>query len=194
MARNFGSMAAPAMDLRFMRSSSVCRSSSSPPPPIAPQRGEEQADVGVIDIMPTTLDYLGLPLLPFFEGTTLRPLAAKEALSSRSLFAEDTLFVNSYAIINKGFKYIGNRFLPADLFNFGLWFVTLRSFYKFRADEVYRVADDLQESVNLLETEAEIASRMRAKLLDHIKQAKVGEQTKIDKDTMERLRSLGYVR
>lgn len=153
------------------------------------------ANVGVIDIMPTVLDYLGLPQLSFFEGVTLRPfIEGKAQQSPRTLFAEDTFFFNSYAIIQNDFKYIDNRIPPMDPLNFSLLFANIRSFYKFRSNELYRVDRDPDETLNLSKIEPDITSRMQVDLLEHIQNTKARQQMEIDNKTVEQLRSLGYIK
>ena len=139
------------------------------------------------------LDYLALTELPFLEGISLRHLIETDTQLSRTLFAEATFFQNAWAIIRNDLKYIGNRIPPLDLLNFDLLLGTIRSFYKFHGDELYRIDRDLDEMLNLLKAEPEIASRMQIDLLEHIRSRQTRQQMEMDKKTVEQLRSLGYV-
>ena len=128
-------------------------------------------DVGVIDIMPTVLDYLGLDRPPFLQGTSLRPLIEGDLGTERRFFAESTTFFNSYAIIEGGLKYVGNSFPPGHLLRPEFLLANIRSFYKFRGDELYRIDSDPREKQNLLAPEPEIAHRMREELTRHLRYA-----------------------
>jgi len=154
---------------------------------------ESNTNVGIIDITPTVLDYLNLPLISTFEGRSLRPLIDTEIKTSTTYIAEAAIFHNMYATVQGGHKYIGNRFIPAKLLSPSLWFVTIRSFFKFKKDELYSIGNDPYEQNNLFEQEQELASVMRHDLLEHIKKSNAGQQIEINKETMEQLRSLGYI-
>lgn len=150
-------------------------------------------NVGLIDIMPTLLGYLGLPRPSFMEGLSLRPLIEGRVLPSRALFAEDTYYLNAYAIIQNGYKYIDNQVPPSEILNPAFFWVNLRSLYKFRANELYHIEGDPREQFNLIKAEPELGERMRADLLTHVRVENTGKRGIIDQKTQEELRSLGYV-
>ena len=149
-------------------------------------------EVGVIDILPTILDYVGIQRPSFLEGLTLKPLIEESMLPARVLFAEDTYWLNSYAIIQNGYKYIENNVPPGELFNPLLFYVNIRSFFKFRKNELYHI-EDAKEQLNLLQKKTQLGNRMHSDLLKHIKIENIGERGVIDKETQEKLRSLGYI-
>jgi arylsulfatase A-like enzyme len=147
---------------------------------------------GLIDVAPTILDYLDLPPRPTMEGTTLRPTIETGARLDRSLFAEATFFFNTYAMIRPEYKYIDNRIPPLDSLRVGLLLANVRSFYRFRENELYQIDRDPQERTNLLASQAAVAAPMRQDLLAHIRAGQLGDSVALDAATTERLRALGY--
>jgi arylsulfatase A-like enzyme len=157
--------------------------------------GKSSWPAAVIDVVPTILDYLRLPIPPFVEGLSVKPLIrGKTRPANRVLFAEDTFFFNSYAVIDHDLKYIANRVPPADLLNLGLLLANVRSFYKFRENELYRLEADPREQQNHQEAEPEAVARLRRRLRDHVSVRSSRSQIAIDEATSERLRALGYGR
>ncbi len=149
--------------------------------------------VGLIDIPPTILSYLKLPVPPFLEGISFKPLTEGRPVSRLTLFAEDTYYMNSVAILRGGYKYIENRIPPSELLNPALAYVNLRSFFRFRRNELYRIDNDPGERFNLLQSEPEHTLSMRKDLLTHVRIENVGEREQMDEKTREQLRSIGYL-
>jgi arylsulfatase A-like enzyme len=159
-------------------------------------RGRRVADnAASIDIVPTILAFVGLPAPPFMQGISLRPaMETGAAPAARSLFAEDTTLFNSYAKVDGSLKYIENRVPPADLLNLGLLFANVRSFYRFRANELFRLDRDPREQANVLGSDRDTGARMRAELLAHIAHPVDRTEMRMDDQTIKRLRSLGYIK
>jgi arylsulfatase A-like enzyme len=152
-----------------------------------------EANVGVIDIVPTVLDLMDLPLLPFLQGESLVPLMEADKRFPRPILAESTYFRNSAAIIENDSKYIGNGFFPADFFDIRQWFAALRTVYTIREDELFRLDSDPRESANLISEEAATASGMRTEVLAHLRDRESGRQHEMDEETLKQLRSMGYI-
>ena len=164
-----------------------------PPAGAAVHDPRSQVLAGLIDLAPTILDYVGLPRPAEMDGTTLRPTIETAANLDRPLFAEATFFFNSYATVGGKYKYIDNRVPPLEPLNVGLLLANLRSFYRFRDDELYELESDPAERTNLIGLRPAVASDRRRALLAHIRAAPPGEAVALDAATRERLRALGYV-
>jgi len=154
--------------------------------------GRVAEPVGLIDVMPTILDLVGTEVPPDLEGRSLRPLIQGEGLPSRALFAEAAYLFNRCAVIEGDRKYIANRVPPRRPFEPWLLLANLRSIYVSGADELFRLDEDPGETANLLEW-GPGAAAMREALVQHLREAGATQQAMIDKETAERLRSLGYV-
>ncbi len=152
-----------------------------------------EGNVGVIDIMPTILDYAGLAAPDFLQGISLRSAVGGGALEERTLFAESTNFFNSYAMIQGDTKYIGNRFPTGRFFQLGFLMSSIRVFYKFRDDELYLVGGDGKEQDNVLEERPETVRRMNEKVIAHLKNQTRGDSIRLDPKTVKQLRALGYL-
>jgi hypothetical protein len=100
--------------------------------------------------------------------------------------------MNSSAVLKNGFKYIENRLPPTGILNPSLLFVNVRSFFRFRGNELYNVKTDPREKKNLLYQDSNQAEPLRKILLDHIRLENAVEQREIDEATLEKLKSLGY--
>ncbi len=163
-----------------------------PPAGFTVHASRSDALAGLIDLPPTILDYVGLSRPPEMDGMSLRPAIETGATVQRSLFAEGAFFFNSYAIIRPQYKFIDNRVPPLDPLNVGLFFANVRSFYKFREDELYQIERDPQERANLMRSQPEVAAHMNQDLLGHIRAGRPSESVTLDQATRERLRALGY--
>ena len=150
---------------------------------------------GLIDVAPTVLDYLNISShKDRFQGESLRPYIETVAQPRiRPIFAEDTYFFNSYAVVVDEEKYIHNRIPPYELFNPELLLANVRAFYKFRDPEFYRLRTDPAEKENLAGTPAETTQGLVSQLWRHIEKTEVSEPHRVDEETVRELRSLGYV-
>jgi choline-sulfatase len=151
-----------------------------------------EAAVGLVDVAPTVLEILGLPVPPGFRGRSLLPLLEGAADDARGVYSE-TLYLKLEAA--EGISRFSLR--------------TER--YKYRYDEVEqdgelgvfeRIVDlDLpqQERSNLLTGDATapeyraLAERFRARVQELRARAVEPEPLPLTPDSEARLRSLGYL-
>jgi arylsulfatase A-like enzyme len=156
--------------------------------------------VELIDVMPTLLEYAGLPLPPGIQGQTLRPLLAADgrgdgmaATKQRPIFAEKQpqggtghpLQTECYAIVDGNWKLIHNVARPEELPEYELF-----DFYRDPLDQK-NVAAEHPDVVDRLGKVLESWHRMalQAKLKPD------SEDTKgMTAEQLERLRSLGYIK
>jgi hypothetical protein len=150
----------------------------------------------LVDLVPTVVDYVGLSKSTNkFEGISLRPYIEADAqIPKREVFAEDTYFFNSYAVISGNEKYINNRIPPVELFNPGLFIANVRSFYKFREPEFYRLDMDPSERNNLGWNMNGSNRHLFNSLLAHVSQMDSTKPIKISDQAIKELRSLGYIK
>ncbi len=151
--------------------------------------------MGVIDILPTVLDYLEAIEAPQVEGLSLRPLIEGQArLGRQALFAESSYFFNSYAVLMGHQKLVANRVLPVELFRPSLFLANLRSIYKYRKDEFFQLDRDPSESDNVVDQMQPRLDTFRTELRLHLQGVQRGDQTLLDEETLEELKTLGYIR
>ena len=157
---------------------------------------------GSIDVMPTILDYLGLPSPSHAQGISLRRFIETDASPpSRSLISEATLRRHNRSVVRDGHKYIANRHPPTDLLDLGFLGVNLRAFYSFRGNELFDLASDPSETTNLIQVQPGHAERLSRELIEHARtwRTPLGSYTPrtiqtLDEETLEELRTLGYIR
>ena len=149
-------------------------------PPIRPSRVDEP--VGLIDVAPAILQFLGLPQPSSFEGTSLLDLlsaaagasAAPRGVYSESLYAHDKFGWAPLRALRIGdFKYID---APEP--------------------ELYNLASDPSEQHNLISNHPAVAQALRTRLVDLRKQfARAGApaQPEISPEALANLHALGYL-
>jgi len=149
--------------------------------------------VGVIDITPTVLDYIGLPSRSNFEGISLRPLMEKRANVTRKLFAEGSYFFNSMAVFDGSYKYINYRLIPPVLFNRRFLLSNIRSLYKFKDSELFNLAENRLERENVAMQNEQVELKMAEWVQDHVNHIKLENTKEMDEKSVDQLKSLGYI-
>lgn len=137
--------------------------------------------VGLIDVLPTLLDLVGIPALPVAQGRSLRPLWTEGELPARTYFAESNHETAGLAMRTERWKLIRSRNAPMQLYD--LW-------------------DDPNERHNVCKKERETCQQLVGELQawrsdtllkrDRIQPAGA-PAAEPDAATVERLRALGYV-
>ncbi|HSA93992.1 MAG TPA: sulfatase-like hydrolase/transferase [Terriglobales bacterium] len=136
--------------------------------------------VNLVDVLPTTLELLKLPVPPEVQGRSLLPL----------LRGQQTERVSDL---------YGESFLPRLHFNWSeLRGIQVENYHFIDAPkpELYDVAADPSERTNLIEQKPAVASELQKKLADLIVNYSAGkemaEKTGLDPAMAERLQALGY--
>jgi len=138
-----------------------------------------KSPVSLVDIAPTVLDFLNLPIPSSIQGSPLQRVLKKSARSDRSLFIESVFLNESLSsapvrgIIQREFKFLD---LPRP--------------------ELYDLTADPGETVNLFLKQASITRAMRQTLEGFEKAAgasNFSEQRTMSIEEKERLESLGYI-
>lgn len=138
------------------------------------------APVGLIDVAPTLLSYLGVPVPAAFEGqnllSTLNPAedSRPRPVYSESLYAHDAFGWSPLRALREG-KY---KFIQAP-----------------RA-ELYNLETDPHERVNLIAKNSALAAELQnelAALLTRYKPAERAEPSSLSPETLAQLESLGYL-
>ncbi|MEK6775300.1 MAG: sulfatase-like hydrolase/transferase [bacterium] len=151
-------------------------------PAVLPRERRVHGIVRSIDILPTTLDFLGFKIPDHIQGVSLIPM-----LSSGS----DDLGLESYGEAMPGHVQHGWSALRS-----------LRSkewkFINAPKPELYRMTDDPSETRNLIKEEPATASAMKERLKQVFKRSiqnasKESPAKNIDPETRSRLESLGYI-
>jgi arylsulfatase A-like enzyme/Tfp pilus assembly protein PilF len=129
-----------------------------------------------IDVLPTLLDYAGLPGRPAIEGRSLRPAVEGREMSDAPAYAE-TLYPERefgwaplHALRTARFKLIDAPHA-----------------------ELYDLAADAKETTNRLREQAAPAEELRRKLELALSRPAPAAAAQVDPETAERLGALGYV-
>lgn len=137
--------------------------------------------VGLIDVLPTILDIVGVDPPADLQGRSLRPLFTGGELPERSYFAESNHETAGLAMRTERWKLIRSRRAPLKLFD--LW-------------------NDPNEIHNVCEQQREVCQRLVAELQrwreDTLQKRKAmrledAPAAEPDADTLDRLRALGYL-
>ncbi len=137
-----------------------------------------EEDVCHIDIYPTVCDMLGLKKPTFLQGLSLMPLIKGKKIPQKEIYFESLYpyYSRGWAPI-RGFIKGEGKFIDSPI------------------PEFYDFAQDFEEKVNLAPTQN--LPQLKAKLEQILKKDsyvdKIETKPKIDRETQERLRSLGYV-
>jgi arylsulfatase A-like enzyme len=133
--------------------------------------------VGLLDFMPTVLDFFGLAAPSDLQGISLRPAFTGAALPERTLFSEADQSTRVKAMRTNAFKYIRNG----------------------KRSEVYDLAADAAEKQNLCDPSsancADFAQQLHGweEEMTRVAAAKpTPGEASIDQAARERLRALGY--
>jgi arylsulfatase A-like enzyme len=144
-----------------------------------------------LDLTPTLLQLLKLPIPEAFEGRTFLPLLFGESEHEpRPAFAERTDSI--YSIRTPDWKYIYN---PSNLTPECLQRRSSKTTpYVILSEELYRVREDPGETRNVVAEHPEAARQLRAQLVEWVETNKrFHKKHELSKEAEERLRALGYV-
>ncbi len=148
-------------------------------PGALPSGRSVDATVRSIDVVPTVLDFLGLPPKPDAQGTSLLPLVMGESSDLGLAAYGETMG-----------PYEEFRYSPVYCLTAGGW-----KYVHAPKPELYHVADDPDETVDLAAREPERVSAMRRALRDRIASAPRAGEGRLGPMTEERrkmLAALGY--
>jgi len=151
-------------------------------PGVVPRREPVASQVRTLDVMPTILDYLGLPEAPPAQGISLRPMieapkacADLPAYSETMLPAEELGLSRLRAISHGGWKYIHAT-----------------------RPELYDLTTDREERHNLADQRAEVAARLKEELRSILAEAPPppdarAAPVRLSAAEAQKLASLGYL-
>jgi arylsulfatase A-like enzyme len=152
-------------------------------PPLIPEGKVVKQPVDIVNIMPTILDMLKIPAPTALDGSSLMPLINEKATwNTTSIYAtawdiEEPPYYHLGAIIKDDWKLISHL-------------------QNKRGDQLYCLKDDPHELNNLAEKEKKIVAELKPLLLKWVWEIPKGAYIKNkleDKETIERLKALGYI-
>lgn len=136
--------------------------------------------VRAIDLMPTVLDLVGVPVPPHLDGRSLVPvIAGQHAADGPPAYAE-----SDYALLHFGWSALRSLRVPE-------W-----KYISAPRAELYDLRRDPSERANVIDRQANVAGRLGSDLQQAASTFGPAARTKQampDPDTLARLRSLGYV-
>lgn len=152
-------------------------------PSVEPVKKSFDTPCSIMDIPPTILNWLNIKNPGTFQGRSLLPLMTGKIAdevneSDRTVFSELNRFGKNLISLRVGkWKYIN------DLKN--------------QEEELYDLAVDPYEKANIIEKEpalhAEMKNRLSSWLITTRKQKSKVKRVKLDQESLEKLKSLGYV-
>lgn len=154
-------------------------------PGIAP--GEIDAPISLVDLMPTLLDLLGLPIPEGLDGRSLAPVIRREAVvAAVPLYA-----MEHYHLWYEGVRKNSPGVQPSPL---SVAVIQGRDWYIRAAfsEELYDMKTDPEQDANLSADEQRVAG-LRELSAARRPAAVQPEQTEQDPELLEQLRALGYV-
>ncbi len=129
-----------------------------------------------VDVLPTLLDFAGLPPTPGVDGRSLRPAIEGAALEDEPAYIESLLASRNFGWAPlKGVRDARWKYIEAP------------------TPELYDLAADPRESVNRHAQQPDRARALAAALTAASRNAAPDATTRVAEDTSNRLRSLGYV-
>ncbi len=165
------------------------------PAAIGPVKRVVDAQVRIVDIMPTVFGLLDVEQPPSFIGESLMPLIMGEDSLDRACFSESTLYGGKASSWRSGrYKYI-YTIAPPSVRGAGATGGSTVS------EELYDWRNDPGEQTDLIESHPEIAAELREQLRSQLnnlnRQASTMSKPKaadMSPRNIARLRSLGYIR
>lgn len=140
--------------------------------------------VELVDVMPTVLDLVGLPIPDGAQGRSLRPLLEGSELAPRPGFAETS---KARKTADKTFKTYASAVYLADR--------KLVQYEQHHPDELYDLARDPGEQDDLAPPGAGDAALLEAyeSWLERVPTGRAALHEGLDEETLEQLKGLGYV-
>ncbi len=106
---------------------------------------------GLIDIYPTLLDSLGMPVPHELQGLSLVSMLQGGSYPGRSLIAEASHLKNQKCIIKDGYAYLYNKYPPLgeNLFDLNRFLYIWRSIFQSQPHALYDLVRDPREEKNI---------------------------------------------
>ena len=151
-------------------------------PKIIPKKKIFSQQVRLVDVLPTVLDFIGFPQKESFQGQSLKSLILGE-----KSFSENSCYIESVAAM------LDRNWAPLQGIRDEEW-----KYIDAPIPELYDLSHDSKEENNVIEKNPQIARRLKEELQKEIKknsspQSLKASQVLGDKETRERLMSLGYI-
>ena len=131
------------------------------------------AKIQVLDIMPTVLDVLSIPLVDNIEGKSLLPLIDEKVSSIRDFVFTESIeehFPGNKRVYMKGVEGKWRTMIVGD------WKIIYIPHPEKNIFELYNIKNDRSENLNLIDTEKKKAEEMKIKIIDFMKsQSNEGE-------------------
>ncbi len=156
-------------------------------PGMAQKRIQSQAQS--IDIMPTLLEILDIPVLDKIDGKSLAPMIKGRGDDRKFLFAENGELI---------FKQNNRSFLPGiegkwRAIRTNEWKLICIPHPKNNIYELYNLKNDPKESVNLIDKEPKIFNALKEELLKWIESSKHDTDIDLTEKSKKLLKELGYI-
>ena len=149
--------------------------------------------VANVDVWPTVLDLLGLPPLPNVDGRSLLP----EILAAAQTGRPESEARNLYAHLDQNWGQPGSKVSPAvSIARGSLRYVRGKNVLGQRIEELFDIASDPYEQINLLSERPEVATELRSEADSYLARSERWEggapQVEVDEMQLNQLRALGY--
>jgi arylsulfatase A-like enzyme len=155
--------------------------------------------LGLVDLLPTLLELLDLPIPEDVQGESMLSSLWGAPSADRTVFAEASHVGNGAALISGNSKLIRENYFPPNLLSLPFLLYNLRQLLTPRPDRLFDLGRDPTESRAITEQERERTVRM-SQQLEAIRRANGARRNgpsrgtaPMDAETRERLRAIGYI-
>jgi len=157
--------------------------------------GTNESLTALIDVVPSLLDYLDVPIPPELDGASFMPVLAGRAREQRRYFFAEALAwgPEAKALRTREYKYILTRPGVPDYEPRNPLYDSILE--TGGSEKLYRITDDRGEERDVLDGHRDLAESFR-KALEPLwtLERREGAPVELDPKELENLRSLGYVR
>jgi len=171
--------------------------------PFFPDKGKEiLMQVGLIDIYPTLLEGLEIPIPFEAQGLSLMPFLKGRNYPKRTFLAEASHLKNQKCLIRDRYSYLYNTYPPIgeSVFDLKRFIYVWRAVFQRRGGELFDLVVDKDERNNIIHLKQEEADDMKKEMLENVNlylgvrlSMKI-RKNRMDDKTREELRSLGYIK
>jgi len=145
---------------------------------------EHQA--GIVDIVPTFLDYLDINPKVILQGKSLLPLITEEKQEDKSYYFAD-LHGNPKCVRTGQYKYI-------------IFWERRSFFWNRKHPSLFDLSNDAEEQNNIAESNSEVKDRLHEVLMDSVDSSRIiagnigKSQAQYSEDFVKKLKDLGYIK
>ena len=143
----------------------------------------------LVDVFPTVLDILGIPLIDNIDGVSLMPLIKENKNVRKYAFAEsgESYFKQNKRRYIKGIKGLWRMIRTNE------WKLIYIPHPKNDIYELYNIKEDSGENTNLIDRKPDIAEKLKKELFKWINKPEAEQEVDLNEKSKKLLKKLGYM-